>query len=104
MDRPGQGVPGESLDKVCDLVVVVEDLGQELVPEWCPGIWIEVDRDKLGMELGWIVGPKFAGSEVNDSVDDVEQPGVGVELVGEDRDSRLCLRELDDRTDLGSGR
>src|SRR5215208_4719831 len=68
------------------------------MPSWRMGVGIVLDRGQLGYQVFPPVLPESTSPEVYCAILDIEEPRVGVEFVGRDRNLRLC--ELEHGFDL----
>ena len=94
--------PARSLQVVADVVVGLPAL-QARLPQRCGGVLVVGDGRLQGAQVGGVVGPQFAGAQVDGAVGDVEQPWVGVEVFVVDEDARHAAGEADHRGDGAGG-
>src|SRR5439155_13563113 len=74
----------------------IENLVEEREESWGPSVGLVIHGDELGDQIRAPVGPEVAAlPKVESPVEEVERPGISVELLGFHRDAGLGLGERD---------
>src|SRR5262249_12896950 len=89
----GQAVTEELLQPRDQLRVAPEDRENELLPLWTPRVGRERRRAALAHQERGAVLKQLPGRQVNDAVDAIEQPRVGVEVGRGDGQLGLARRQ-----------
>ncbi len=99
-DVAGERVAGEALDEGRQIAVAFEDFLEESAPDRCIARGFVLDGHELRVEFVGIMRAQLASPEVDDPIEAIQSPGIGVELAHPDGDAALGSSQLEDAADL----